>query len=152
MYRLIRNCAVLRRILLKHTGGWTIPLDPPTTISSCRDFSSASSDLLEFSGPAAEDVCHMRVLPDFVSAAEEQSVLKEVARALRGRKYQYDHWDEVSCKPRLIGVTRLHGTTCDIGCSYFVWSWSCHDGTSYCIAYWVWSRLGGGVALFLSSS
>ena len=36
------------------------------------------------------------MLPDFVSTSEEQSLLKEVARALRRSKYQYDHWDGVS--------------------------------------------------------
>ena len=59
--------------------------------------SGVSTSLLEFSASVGRDVQHFRVIPDFVTAEEEQSVLKEVTRALRGRKYQYDHWDGVSC-------------------------------------------------------
>lgn len=55
--------------------------------------SGVSTSLLEFSASVGGDVQHFRVIPDFVTAEEEQSVLKEVTRALRGRKYQYDHWD-----------------------------------------------------------
>ena len=56
---------------------------------------SSPAGLLEYSEAAAEDVQGFRVLPDFVSTSEEQSLLKEVARALRRSKYQYDHWDGV---------------------------------------------------------
>ena len=54
---------------------------------------ASPAGLLDYSEAAAEDVQGFRVLPDFVSTSEEQSLLKEVARALRRSKYQYDHWD-----------------------------------------------------------
>lgn len=57
---------------------------------------SASTHLIEFSSSAADDICHFKVVPGFVTSSEEQCVLKEVTRALRRRKYQYDHWDGVS--------------------------------------------------------
>ena len=41
------------------------------------------------------------VVPEFISSEEEQSLLQDVRRTLRGKKYQYKHWD---------GVRRLVGT------------------------------------------
>ena len=72
----------------------------PSTGSSQFYSDPVCSDLLSFSPSAAEDVHrgHFRVVPGFVTSAEEQSVVMEVARAMRGRKYQYDHWDGVSLK------------------------------------------------------
>lgn len=102
---------LLRRALLLHWGEVGTPLTQLRTLptirrkhtasNGCRKYSLnlstlGSSDLLEFSEAATEDVRHFRVVPDFLSPAEEQSVLKEASRALRGRKYQYDHWDGVS--------------------------------------------------------
>lgn len=63
--------------------------------STVHHFSSPS-DLLEFSPHAAGDVDHFRVFPGFITSEEEQGVVKEITRALRGKKYQYDHWDRVS--------------------------------------------------------
>ncbi|XP_041972262.1 alpha-ketoglutarate-dependent dioxygenase alkB homolog 7, mitochondrial [Aricia agestis] len=38
-------------------------------------------------------VRHMRVIPDFVSEAEEAALLAEVEPQLKRMRYEYDHWD-----------------------------------------------------------
>jgi len=45
---------------------------------------------------AREDSADIVVVPDFISSEEEQSLLQDVSRTLRGKKYQYQHWDGVS--------------------------------------------------------
>lgn len=52
-------------------------------------------DLLEYSEAAREDCASMVVVPDFVSAKEERSLMQEIGRTLRGKRYLYDHWDGV---------------------------------------------------------
>ena len=53
--------------------------------------------LLECSEAARED-CNrdVVVVPEFVSAEEEASLLQEIGRTLRGKRYLYNHWDGVS--------------------------------------------------------
>ncbi|VVC88282.1 unnamed protein product [Leptidea sinapis] len=36
---------------------------------------------------------HMRVIPDFISEAEENSLLAEVEPQLKRMRYEFDHWD-----------------------------------------------------------
>lgn len=38
----------------------------------------------------------MQVLPDFVSEAEEASLLAELEPYLKRMRYEFDHWDNVS--------------------------------------------------------
>jgi len=45
---------------------------------------------------ARKDSEDIVVVPDFISSEEEQSLLQDVSRTLRGKKYQYQHWDGVS--------------------------------------------------------
>lgn len=40
---------------------------------------------------------HMRVLPNFVSEEEESALLAEVEPQLKRMRYEFDHWDNVSC-------------------------------------------------------
>lgn len=47
--------------------------------------------------PAAEgDRDGFVVIPDFVSVEEEHELCQDIKRTLRGRQYQYDHWDKLS--------------------------------------------------------
>ena len=52
--------------------------------------------LLEFSKEAEADSWSFAVIPDFISQEEEQSLMKDISHSLRGKKYQFDHWDGVS--------------------------------------------------------
>lgn len=45
---------------------------------------------------ARKDSEDIVVVPNFISSEEEQSLLQDVSRTLRGKKYQYQHWDGVS--------------------------------------------------------
>lgn len=51
--------------------------------------------LLDTSEAAVEDVQCFSVVPNFISPVEEEQLLVDVDRSLRGKKYQYDHWDGV---------------------------------------------------------
>ena len=53
-------------------------------------------DLLCFSENAEADSWSMTVIPDFISTEEEDHLMADVSRSLRGKKYQFDHWDGVS--------------------------------------------------------
>ena len=53
--------------------------------------------LIECSDAAREEgIKNFAVIPDFISQEEEQSLLQDISRTLRGKRYQYDHWDGVS--------------------------------------------------------
>ena len=52
--------------------------------------------LLECSEAATEDCRDVLVVPEFVSTEEEGSLLQEIDRTLRGKKYLYNHWDGVT--------------------------------------------------------
>lgn len=55
---------------------------------------------------ARKDSEDIVVVPDFISSEEEQSLLQDVSRTLRGKKYQYQHWDGVS---RLVRTNSWNG-------------------------------------------
>ena len=57
-----------------------------------------ANDLLHCNDAAREDSRDITVIPDFVSEEEEQSLLQDIGRTLRGKRYQYDHWDGVRSK------------------------------------------------------
>lgn len=81
---------------------WTCAVSPNEAKSrSGRLYHSESvatgkADLLDYSEAAREDCGSMVVVPDFVSAEEERSLMQEIGRTLRGKRYLYDHWDGVS--------------------------------------------------------
>ena len=52
--------------------------------------------LLDFNKEAKEDSWSFAVIPGFISPEEEESLMMDVNRSLRGKKYQFDHWDGVS--------------------------------------------------------
>ena len=70
---------------------------PLTTAQRLSSVSTCGHNLVEVSPQCRVegDHEHFRIITDFVSSDEEQSVLKEVSRAFRRKKYQYDHWDGV---------------------------------------------------------
>ena len=39
----------------------------------------------------------MNVIPGFCTMEEEIDIIKEISKMMRRKKYQYDHWDGVSC-------------------------------------------------------
>ncbi len=99
------SLTTLRRVLLlekRCIKAASSPSSSKTTklVRSSLQFSSDAStcDLVEFSplSVADGDDKHFRVIPEFVDPAEEQSVLNEVSKAFKRKKYQYDHWDGVS--------------------------------------------------------
>ena len=56
--------------------------------------------LLEHSEAAVEDCRDVLVVPEFVTAEEGETLLREINRTLRGKSYQYNHWDGVRLKYR----------------------------------------------------
>ena len=52
--------------------------------------------LIECSDSAWEDSQSLAVIPGFVSAEEEQLLLQDISRSLRGKRYEFQHWDGVS--------------------------------------------------------
>ncbi len=56
----------------------------------------ADPSLLDCSRAAAQDVDGFAIISNFVSSEEEEQLMVDIRRTLRGRKYLYDHWDGVS--------------------------------------------------------
>ena len=63
---------------------------------SNKDLRNGGRSLLEFSEGSEADSWSFAVIPDFISPEEEQSLMVDISRSLRGKKYQFDHWDGVS--------------------------------------------------------
>ena len=65
--------------------------------SSGEQLQSGAGDrsLLAFSKEAEGDSWSFAVIPGFISPEEEDSLMTDVTRSLRGKKYQFDHWDGV---------------------------------------------------------
>ena len=54
-------------------------------------------ECVECSQEAMEDrLGGVQLLTGFISAAEEESLMKDIKTTFRGKKYQFDHWDSVS--------------------------------------------------------
>ena len=68
--------------------------------NSNRTKQAGDRDLLSFSENAEADSWNMTVIPDFISTEEENHLMADVSRSLRGKKYQFDHWDGVSLYPK----------------------------------------------------
>ena len=60
-----------------------------------RPFSLGDPALLEASVTAEIDCGDVGVLPGFVTEDESESLLVEIRRTLRGKRYLYNHWDRV---------------------------------------------------------
>ena len=45
---------------------------------------------------SGQELKHLEVVPEFCSHDEEREIMVEVDRALRRKRYEYDHWDDVS--------------------------------------------------------
>ncbi len=58
-------------------------------------FSVADPSLVDCSEAVVNDIKCISVIPDFVSREEEEMLMVEIRRTLRGKKYMYDHWDGV---------------------------------------------------------
>lgn len=41
---------------------------------------------------------HVEVLHDFITEEEEQTIFSELEPALKKKKYQFDHWDDVGTR------------------------------------------------------
>ena len=54
------------------------------------------SSFLAFSKAGEADSRDFTVIPNFISTEEEDNLMMDVSRSLRGKKYQFDHWDGVS--------------------------------------------------------
>ena len=65
----------------------------PESTSSVR---ARDPDLIECSDSAWEDSRSLAVIPGFISAEEEQLLLQDISRSLRGKRYEFQHWDGVS--------------------------------------------------------
>lgn len=72
----------------------------PLTVSrDCSDqiaMNIGDRNSLEFSKEAEADSWDFAVIPDFISSEDEQSLMNDISRSFRGKKYQFDHWDGVS--------------------------------------------------------
>ncbi len=63
--------------------------------SRCSVDLQSDPSLVDCSKAAREDSDGFVVVPDFVSPEEEALLCQDINRTLRGKKYQYDHWDKV---------------------------------------------------------
>lgn len=51
-------------------------------------------------------ISNMTVLPNFITSEEEENLMKEVEPILKRRRYEFDHWDNVS----ILFEYKQHGT------------------------------------------
>ena len=81
--------------LLSTSGVKAEPRPLCTSDGGLETLLATANGLLYCNDAAREDSRDMKVIPDFVSEEEEQSLLQDIGRTLRGKRYQYDHWDGV---------------------------------------------------------
>ena len=74
----------------------TSPLTESRNRSDQIAMNIGDRNFLEFSKEAEADSWDFAVIPDFISSEEEQSLISDISRSFRGKKYQFDHWDGVS--------------------------------------------------------
>ena len=74
----------------------------PRPLCNSDDGPGKANGLLHCNHAAKEDSRDMIVIPDFISEEEEQSLLQDISRTLRGKRYQYDHWDGVRTKQEVV--------------------------------------------------
>lgn len=67
----------------------------PTSTASRTPSVQGDDTLLECSEAAIEDCKDVLVVPEFINAEEGESLLQEISRTLRGKRYLYNHWDGV---------------------------------------------------------
>lgn len=51
--------------------------------------------LVEASEAAVEDCNDLTVIPEFITVKEGESLLQEIQKTLKGKRYLYNHWDGV---------------------------------------------------------
>lgn len=95
-YVLKRACRNSRRSL-KAAFSVSVDLATPSGRVPCSTAPSVHGDdtLLECSEAALEDCKNVLVIPEFISVEEGESLLQEISRTLRGKRYLYNHWDGV---------------------------------------------------------
>ena len=76
--------------------------------------SDGDRSLLAFSKEAEEDSWSFAVIPGFISPEEEDSLMMDVTRSLRGKKYQFNHWDGVGEQVCVcVCVSKFGGLQCE---------------------------------------
>ena len=65
------------------------------SFSGSKQLAAGDRSLLAFSKEAEEDSWSFAVISGFISSEEEKSLMMDVTRSLRGKKYQFGHWDGV---------------------------------------------------------
>ena len=60
-----------------------------------RRYNSTSS-LINVSPAAVEDAASLTITESFISNSEQQQLMKEVELSMGRKKYNFDHWDDVS--------------------------------------------------------
>ena len=65
------------------------------SFSGSKQLTAGDRSLLAFSKEAEEDSWSFAVISGFISSEEEKSLMMDVTRSLRGKKYQFGHWDGV---------------------------------------------------------
>lgn len=66
-----------------------------SAIFPCNDLVYTTCDSVERL-IAGHEIRQLEVLPDFCTPGEEKELMVEVERTLRRKRYEYDHWDDVS--------------------------------------------------------
>ena len=79
-----------------HTCRAAQPYHTSSALASPSVHLQADQSLLDCSEAAAQDAQYFTVIRDFVSSAEEDQLMMDIRRTLRGKKYMFDHWDGVS--------------------------------------------------------
>ncbi len=87
---------LIRRVAFQHCKLHFLFPTRPLYSGSTLVTPVADPSLLDCSRAAAQDVDDFAVIPNFVSGEEEEQLMVDIRRTLRGKKYLYDHWDGVS--------------------------------------------------------
>lgn len=68
-----------------------------STTHECTKYEQLTAEhpLVDCSQLAEGDLCHVTLVDQFITQEEEDSLMGEVAKALRRSRYQYEHWDGV---------------------------------------------------------
>jgi len=57
---------------------------------------SNMSPLINVSSVAIEDAASLTITESFISNTEQQLLMKEIESSMGRKKYNFDHWDDVS--------------------------------------------------------
>lgn len=104
----LQTVSALSSLLQRHahslptSGSETEPRPLSTSDDGPGTLLATANSLLHCNHAAREDSRDMIVIPNFISEEEEQSLLQDIGRTLRGKRYQYDHWDGVRSKQEVV--------------------------------------------------